>query len=636
MTYRFSCGFICALIVFNLNGGPPTYAQTPIRLDPIIITTVSRFEENAGSVGSASTIIDRQQIENAQAENLTEILERVPGLTVFQSGGIGGSTSVSIRGAESDQTLVMIDGIRVNDPASTGSEFDFSVFSLANVERIEIIRGPQSGVYGSDAIGGVINIITRKAEGERETVAEIEGGSYKTFAQRAYSSAAHDDVSISIAASNFRTSGFSRYSSGTEDDATRKQSIHARLDYDPTPDFGFTVSGGRYKVDAELDSSRGETTDNVDRLLTLASATARLDLLNGDFSNKLTTFITRSDRDFFDDNGAGSTPPVGRTSVFEGTSKGFEYQGDLRVRDTDRLVFGTRFDHQTGMSFEEDTVITPHYDVSETWRSAFALYSFNPTDTLNFTGAIRLDEFDEVATETTYRLTAAYRIPSSGTKLRASYGTGAKAPTIQQRFENSTFAVGNPDLDVETSKGFDVGIDQVFLEGALTFSGTYFSNKINDLIEFTDDDGLFVGDPGTFVNINKAEIDGAELSASWLAADWLTLKGAYTWLDAIDADTGNKLRRRPEHAFNVSATLYPTANYSLTMTAIYVGERFNDDENEDPLDSYIRVDLDGRYDLTESAELYFRAENLFDADYEEIRDFGTAGRSGYIGLRTRF
>ncbi|HKJ60936.1 MAG TPA: TonB-dependent receptor plug domain-containing protein, partial [Hyphomicrobiales bacterium] len=365
MTFRFSCGSLCALIVFSLNSVQPAYAQTPIELDPIIVT-VSRFAENAGNVGSASTIIDRSQIESAQAENLAELLKRVPGLTVFQSGGIGSSTSVSIRGAESDQTLVMVDGIRVNDPASTGSEFDFSVFSLANVERIEIIRGPQSGVYGSDAIGGVINIITRKAEGPRETVAEVEGGSYKTFAQRVYSSATHDDVSVSVAASNFRTSGFSRYSGGTENDATRKQSIHARLDYDPVSNFGLTITGGRYKVDAELDGSRGDTDDNVDRLLTLASATARLDLLGGDFSSKLTAFITRTDRDFFDDNGAGSSPQVGRTSVFKGTSQGFEYQGDLRVRTVDRLVFGGKLDYQNGASFDDDSSfgVTPHYDVS--------------------------------------------------------------------------------------------------------------------------------------------------------------------------------------------------------------------------------------------------------------------------------
>ena len=271
----------------------------------------------------------------------------------------------------------------------------------------------------------------------------------------------------------------------------------------------------------------------------------------------------------------------------------------------------------------------PRYDVSETWRSAFALYSFNPTEELSFTGAVRVDEFGDVAPETTYRLTAAYRIPSSGTKLRASYGTGAKAPTIQQRFENSGFATGNLDLEVETSKGFDIGVDQDLLDDAVMFSGTYFSNDIDNLISCE-------GWPCTFVNIAKAEIDGVELSASWFAADWLTLKGGYTWLDAIDANTGLALARRPEHTFNVSATLKPAADFSLTAKLIYVGERFNRSRERDLLDDYIRVDLNGRYDLTENAELYLRAENLFDADYEEIKDFGTAGRSGYIGLRMRF
>lgn len=644
MTYRLSCVCLCVLIAISLNSAPPTYAQTPIVLDPIIITA-SRFPENAGNVGSASTIIDRVEIENSQAENVEELLAQVPGLTVFQSGGIGSTTSVSIRGADADQTLVMIDGLRVNDPSSTGSEFDFSVFSLANVERIEVIRGPQSGVYGSDAIGGVINIITRKAKpGSRETVAEAEGGSYKSFAQRAYSSAAHDDVSVSVAVSNFRTSGFSRYSGGTEDDATRKQAIHARLDFDPTENFGLTITGGRYNVDAELDSvglsSGNDTADNSARVLTLASATARLDLLNGEFSNKLTAFITRSDRDFFDEDGFDDPATSGfdsltGTSIFKGQSRGLEYQGDLAVRGVDRLVFGGKIDEQSGISRDEivSAGTVPRYDVSETWRSAFALYSFNPTEALSFSGAIRVDEFGNVAPETTYRLTATYRILSSGTKLRASYGTGAKAPTIQQRFENSSFATGNPDLEVETSKGFDIGVDQDLLDGAVLLSGTYFSNDIDNLIsaEFDAGTSKFV-----FANIAKAKIDGVELSANWFAADWLTLKGAYSWLDAIDANNGLALARRPEHAFNISATLKPAADYSLTASVTYVGERFNRSRERDLLDDYIRVDLDGRYNLTETAELYVRAENLFDADYEEVKDFGTAGRSGYIGLRMRF
>lgn len=613
-------------------------AQAPIELEPLIITA-NRSPETTAKIGSASTVIDRGDIEATQAENVAELLETVPGLSVFQSGGIGGSTSVSIRGAASDQTLVMIDGIRVNDPASTGGEFDFSLFSLSNVERIEIVRGPQSGVYGSDAIGGVINIITRKGGTGQSAVVEAEGGSYKTFAQRAFVSGSQDDVSVSVAASNFRTSGFSRFAGGTEDDATRKKSIHARIDYDPSPVFGLTVTGGHYELDAELDSiglsSGSDSDDRGEQFLSLASASARLNLLDGEFQNKLTAFFSRTERSFFDDNGSGSSPLIGRTSEFEGDSTGLEYQGDLKVRGVDRLIFGGKLDYQNGISFNDDVLagITPRYDIEESWRSAFALYSFNPTDELSFTGAVRSDEFGPVGIENTYRLTAAYRVPQSGTKFRASYGTGAKAPTIQQRFEDSGFAIGNPDLEVETSKGWDAGVDQELLGGAVALSGTYFSNEIEDLIsaEFDPATSKFL-----FVNVDQVKIDGIELSASWIATDWLTLKGAYTYLDAVDSTTGLALSRRPEHAFNLRAAMRPLERLSLAVSATFVGERFNRSDERDLLDQYIRVDLDGSYDLNATSEVFFRADNIFDADYEEVKDFGTAGRSGYVGLRARF
>ena len=268
----------------------PAHAQAPIALEGVVITA-DRVSESAEKVGSAVTVITREQIEASRAENVAELLEQTPGLTVNQSGGAGGSAAVSIRGAESDQTLVLIDGVRVNDPASTGSEFDFAVFSLVNAERIEIIRGPQSGLYGGDAIGGVINILTRKGEGAPNAVAEVEGGSYGTFAQRAYAGGSTGDVAVSVAASNFYTSGFSRYSGGVEDDATRKQSINARFDYDPSPIFGVTVTAGRYTLDADLDSiglrASRDAADHVERVLTIASATARVNLFDGQFQNKL-------------------------------------------------------------------------------------------------------------------------------------------------------------------------------------------------------------------------------------------------------------------------------------------------------------------------------------------------------------
>jgi vitamin B12 transporter len=412
------------------------------------------------------------------------------------------------------------------------------------------------------------------------------------------------------------------------------------VDYDPTPVFGLTVTGGHYEVNAQLDNvglaSGADTADFTKKILDIATASARLNLLDGGFQNKLTAFFSDTHRDFFDDNGAQSVPvKIGRTSTFDGTSGGLEYQGDLAVRGADHLVLGGKIDDQTGRAVDDDALfgVQPRYDVEETWKSAFAVYSFNPTEVFNLTGAVRVDEFGPAGTEGTYRLTASYRFPEWGAKLRGSYGTGAKAPTIQQRFENSGFAIGNPDLKVETSKGFDVGVDQELPGGRVTLSGTYFSSDIEDMI-------TTVFDPGAgkfvFVNINQAQIDGVELAASWKASERVTVTGAYTFLDAVDAKTGLALPRRPDNAGSVKLTYRPIDALRLTATAVYVGKRFNSTGEVGPLDPYVRVDLAGTYALSPGTELFMRAENILNADYEEIKGFGTAGRSGYVGIRARF
>src|SRR5690606_28819133 len=274
-----------------------------------VVVTPSRSEEPAANVASAITVIDRAEIERAVGSGATvaNILKGLPGLNIAQSGGPGGETNVRIRGADSDQTLVMIDGVRINDPASTGSEFDFAVFSLANVERIEILRGPQSGLYGGDAIGGVINIITRKGEGPPQGFAAIEGGSYNTFSQRAGVSGANGPLSYSFGASNFLTSGFSRFDGGRENDATEKQAFNGRVDYQIAPNFSIGARLGLYTLDAELDSTQRDTPEYTERLLIEGAVTSRLVLFDGAMRNTLSLYATQADRLFFGCDNAACT-----------------------------------------------------------------------------------------------------------------------------------------------------------------------------------------------------------------------------------------------------------------------------------------------------------------------------------------
>ena len=615
----------------------PARAQAPIALEGVVITA-DRIPESAEKVGSAVTVITREQVEAARAENVAELLETVPGLNVNQAGGVGGTANIYIRGADPDHTQVLIDGVRVNDPAQASGEFDFSLFSLGNVERIEVLRGPQSGLYGSDAIGGVVNIITRKGEGPLQGTVEVEGGSYNTHAERTAISGSKNGVAVSAAVTNFRTSGFSRSTLGTEDDATEKQSANLRMDMDFTPNAGITVALGHYRVDAETDTSpqRGEN-DTAEKILSIAAVTGRLDLWEGLVRNKLTLFANKTERNFLEDDVSVRSGLQPQTDLFDGDRVGIEAQSDITVRTVDRLTVGARTERETAEQITETLAgRSLAFSGEEQTSAAFALYQFNPIETLTLTAAGRTEDFGSAGLEETYRFTGAFRIPQTETKLRGSVGTGAKAPTLSQRFLNTSFAVGNPDLSVETSRGWDVGVDQTLLHGKVILSATYFHNDIRDLIEFFDADGFGVGDPGTFENIDAAKTQGVELAATILPATWMTLDLAYTHLDAIDVETGAPLQRRPEHTASARVTLRPTDKARLAASVLYVGERFNNADRQNLLDDYIRVDLTGSYALHDNAEAFIRVENLTGEDYEEIQDFGVAGRSAYAGLRTRF
>ncbi len=629
--------WLCAVLVSAASPDSPARAQEPILLDEVVVTA-DRSSESAGKVGSAVTVIGREQIEASRAENVAELLETVPGLAVNQAGGVGGTANIYIRGADPDHTQVMIDGVRVNDPAQASGEFDFSLFTLSNVERIEILRGPQSGLYGSAAIGGVINIITRKGEGPLHGTVEAEGGSYTTHAERTFISGAKDGVAVSAAVSDFRTSGFSRSTLDSENDATAKQSANLRMDMDFTANAGITVALGHYRVNAETDTNpqRGNQ-DTAEKALSTAAVTGHYDLWNGLVSNKVTLFANRTERTFFEDDASIRPGLQPQTDFFNGDRVGVEAQSDITVRAVDRLTIGGRTERETGEQTTRTlTGQSLAFSGEERTSAAFALYQFNPIEVLTLTAAGRAEDFGSAGIEETYRFTGAWRLPDTDTKLRASIGTGAKAPTLSERFLNTSFAIGNPDLAIEKSRGFDFGADQRLLDGKLTLSATYFRNDIKDLIEFFDADGFGIGNPGTYDNIASARTKGLELAATILPTTWLTFDLAYTHLDAIDAETGAPLQRRPEHTASARVTLRPTEKIRLAASMLYVGERFNGADRSDLLDDYIRIDLSGSYAISADVDAFARIENLTDAHYEEIKDFGVAGRSAYAGLRTRF
>ncbi|MEM9027052.1 MAG: TonB-dependent receptor [Pseudomonadota bacterium] len=605
------------------------------------VVTPNRTPQTVGSVASAITVIGPTELERARNGGATfvDVLRGTPGVNVRRSGGPGGTTDVRIRGADSDQTLVMIDGIPVNDPASAQGEFDFSVISLANVERVEILRGPQSGVYGGDAIGGVINIITRTGKGPPSGFAEVEGGSFGTTSQRAGMSGSVGRFSYSLGATNYYSSGFSRRDVNTEDDFTRKQAVVGSFGLMVNEALSLSARLGYSRLRAEIDgSSANEIPERANRELWDGAITATLNPFGDSVVTTATVFANRTTREFLDCSSRTADCGSFTNSDFEGTRVGLETKSVVKLRDgLDQFTFGGRLQEISGSKTDTRSTgtIEDDYDVSETHRAVYASYALNPISAFTVTASGRLDDFGDEEFHGTYRFAAAYRFDATSTKFRASYGTGVKAPTIFQRFD-ATF--GNDSLDIETSKGFDFGIDQQLLGGRFEVSATYFQQDIDNLIVFTGD--FFTG---TYENVESVETSGVEVALEWRITDWLRLRGTYTYLDAINGETNARLRRRPEHTAKGTVAVQPFAGTYIAATVVYQSAHFNrdfDPANPDAdlqrVKGFTRLDLDADFTIDKRTTFFVKAENLTDVDYQEVRGFNTPGRSAYAGVRLRF
>lgn len=576
--------------------------------------------------GSAVTVVTAAEIEKRHARTLADVLETVPGVALNSPGGEGTATSVYIRGADSGQSLVLIDGVRVGDPSNTDGAFNFGGYPLDQVERIEILRGPQSALYGSDAMGGVINIVTKRPQGPLSVTASTEFGSYATHHETLQVSGAKDGVSLAAGGSLFRTSGFSRYVKGSEADATARTNGWARLGWQLSDDLSIEIAADASHTRLQYDGSGYDTPENhgvSDILNGRASLTKKA--FDDRWTSVVTLFANRNRRTYDEDVS---------TARYEGLRAGVEYQGTLDTRGWGTAVFGAGAEHEsidTAYAYDDGSYT---YDdalsagLTHAW--AFALHQFSPTDSWHVSAAARVDDYEQSGTFGTWRLTSAYEFPDTETVLRASLGTGAKAPTAYQLFSQYR----NPDgLDPETSIGGDVGFDQTLFDGRAKVSASLFYNRYRDLIGFENNQ---------YVNVSNAETAGLELSGSVdLLPGTLKLNGAYTYLYARDLDTGETLARRPRHSGSLGVSYTGIDRLTLGATVVMVGDRRDVDYDTYPsqdvtLPAYARVDLDMAYALTDKVTVTGRVVNLFDRRYEEVYDYGTSGFAAYAGLKIRY
>ncbi len=638
--------FIAFFIIPFIPIPYPLFAQEKeVTLEDVVVTA-TRVETSIEEIASSITVISSKEIERKQKTTVLEALRDIPGLDVVQTGGAGSHTSIFLRGATSEHTLVMIDGVEVNDPISPGRSYDFANLAVDNIERIEIIRGPQSTLYGSDAIGGVVNIITKKGEGKPKLSLSAEGGSFTTFRETAGLSGGNKWVNYSFALSRFDTEGISaanKKDGNYERDGYENTSLSARLGFTPMDHLDIDFILHYTDAKTELDNFAGAGGDDPNYVQKsnqfLFKMQARLSLFDQVWSQKLGLAINDHKREI--KNNKDSQHPFDyEEGRYDGQLLKFEWQHHLKLHRTNALTLGLDLDREEGKSM---------YYWESLWGPGQSIFPKKTADIKGYyiqdeiklwerfftTLGIRMDDHSRFGIETTYRIAPAYLIKETDTKIKGTFGTGFKAPSLYQLFAPPLWGgpIGNKDLKPEKTRGWDVGIEQELLKKRVALGATYFWNDFKNLIQYEYGQG--------YVNIAKAKTEGVELSASAKPLDDLTLRINYTYTDTEDKTTGEALIRRPKNKIGFDLTYHFLNNGNVNLEVIYVGKRDDVDFSISPsrrvkLDQYTLVNLAASYDISKNFQLFGRVENLFNKEYEEAKGFGTPGLSFFGGIKLSF
>ena len=601
-----------------------------------VVVTATRVAQPASEIGQAVTVIDRAEIERRQTVVVSDLLATTPGVTVTRNGTLGALTGVRIRGAESDQTLVVIDGVRVNDPASTGGGFDFGNLLASSVERIEVLRGPNSVPWGSQAIGGVVNIITAAPAEGLQARANAEYGYADSMFASAGISGAKGPVSGSLTGGYLRTDGISSAAGGTERDGYRQYGATGRLGVEFAPGIGLDLRGYFADSRVELDGFPApdyvlaDTADYGKTQEIYGYAGLHANVADGRFNNRVAFTIADINRDTYEPAFGAEPSFLGR-----GRSERYEYQGDFRPLDQVRVVAGVERENSRfndGFTYA-DTGIT----------SVYGQLIVKPLDILTLTGGVRNDDHEDFGNHTTFGANAALAL-RTGTTVRASYGEGFKAPTLYQLFSD----YGNRGLDPETARNFDIGVEQAFLADRARVGVTYFNRRSRNQIDFRDCSpteqttagSICVDRPfGVYDNVARAEADGVEVSLALRPVDALTLTANYSYIHtenrSIGANFGNTLARRPEQTASVNADYRFAVGLSIGGTVSLVGDSFDDAANATRLDGYALASIRAEMPITDQVALYGRVDNLTDARYQTVAGYGNYGRAAYGGVRLR-
>jgi vitamin B12 transporter len=632
----------------------PAFAQadgqdSPANPQDTIVVTASRSGEGVElkDLPASATVIDAAQLDQRQTRIVSDVLRDVPGVAISRIGAIGGQTQIRIRGSESNHVLVLIDGIEAADPYY--GEYDLGTLIADPAARIEVLRGQQSSLYGSDAIGGVVNYITLSGAEAPGFTARAEGGSFGTVSTATRMAGTSGTFDYAFSGTWYHTKGYPTARGGDRDIGSDSVGATAKVNWKPSDNFKLTGVLRYSYTNAETNDSDsnpasptfGYTVDTPGTRFSndgyYGLLAAELTALDGRWTNTLT----------------GQFSDTSRTGY---TTFGIAY-GDQGQRYKGSFVSSFRFGTDTITHRITGAVDWEREEFRNTTPSSGSPYDAftgkRSTDNLGlvgqyeltaggFTGgaSIRHDDNNRFADTTTWRVQAGYRLPTD-TRIRAAYGTGVKNPGYYELFGyyDGTY-IGNPNLKPEKSQGWEAGLDQSFLDGKATIGATYFSSKLKDEIYTAYPAPFYVATPANRTTDSKQH--GVEVFANLQPLPQLKIDAAYTHLKATEDGTTEV--RRPGDIASVNATFSSKdERFSTTLTVRYNG-RMDDVAYTDPsyvpvrvsLKPFTLVNLGAQYQVTKGVAVYGRVENLFDVDYEEVFSFATPGRAAYGGVRVAF
>jgi vitamin B12 transporter len=592
--------------------------------------------EPVDQVASSVTVITAKEIEAQQRRTLPDVLKMVPGLNVVQTGGPGGQTSIFMRGTNSDHTKVLIDGIDVSDPSTANRTFDFGQMLAMDIDRVEVLRGPQSGLYSADALGGVILIYTKRGYGPPKATGLIEGGSSGTFNQAASISGGTDRYNYSFNVTHYRADDITvtpkdllqpgaprfpnrfdnwTYSSKVGVDVTRDVTVNLVAGY---TDGSLRFTGDSYDPFTNTSfPSPYQSGSEVDDFY------SRSEVVWRSFGGNLTNYFGIN----YSNSQTSNLDPGAGDSYYQGDRVKYDWRSVLKIAPGYALV--------TGAEHQNEQLDGPDVFAQEWNNGVYTELQAQVFHNVFVAANVRFDDNENFGGHTTWRIAPAYVIDATGTKLKGSVGTGFKAPSLSQRFQDypAFFFYGNPDLKPEESTGYDAGFEQAIFAGRAQFGATYFNNDISGLIESSYNPETFIS---TNINIGKAKTDGVEGFVSVDVTKDLRVRADYTYTHATNEDTGAWLLRRPHNKASVTAGWTPIDKLLVTGSVFYFGDSLDIDratfENE-ILPSFVVVNVAADYKLTDNMSIYGRIDNLFDERYEIPDGFLATGIGAFGGIR---